>query len=67
MAINTRLSLNGCWAMVNRIQTATTPESIRERCKVAEEWLTANEIISTEDYNELMRAVSYLHMESYHL
>lgn len=65
--INKKLSLKGCWNMVNRIQLANTPEQIRERCRIAEEWLTANEVISNEEYNELMKSVTYLNRESYHL
>ena len=63
--INKRLSLKGCWDMVNRIQLAGTQKGIRERCKIAEEWLVANEVIDTEDFDELMMEVSYLFRESY--
>ena len=66
MAINRRLSARGCWRMVNAIQNGRTPEEIRERCTVAEEWLDANEIIDNETYNSLMMTVSYLYRESYH-
>ena len=67
MAINTKLSVKQCWDMVNRIQMGRTPDEIRRRCRVAEEWLTANEVITTDEYNELMMAVSYIHRESYHI
>lgn len=66
MAINTKLSLNGCWKMVNAIQGGRTPAEIRKRCNIAEEWLNANEIISNEEYDDLMMTVSYLYRESYH-
>lgn len=66
MKINTKLSLKGCWNMVNAIQNGKTPQEIRERCFVAEEWLTKNENISIEEYDELMMAVAYLRRESYH-
>ncbi len=63
--INTRLSLKRCWDMVNRIQLATTPSAVRERCRIAEQWLKKNEVISNEEYNELMRAVSWESVDSY--
>lgn len=63
--INENLSLNRCWEMVNRIQNGRTPEDIRERCRVAEMWLTANKVISTSDYDDLMDTVAYLCRESY--
>lgn len=66
MEINTRLPLKRCWDMVNRIQKGNTPQEIRRRCQIAEEWLTANEIISNEEYDALMMTVAYLHRESYH-
>lgn len=66
MAINVRLSVNGCWRMVNAIQNGRTPQEIRERCGIAEEWLKANEIINNDEYNDLMMTVSYLYRESYH-
>lgn len=53
--------------MVNAIQNGKTPEEIRERCQIAAEWLKANEVISFEEYDDLMNAVSYLHRESYHI
>ena len=67
MKINTKLSVNGCWEMVNRIQNGTTPQEIRRRCQVATEWLNANENIDNDTYNDLMMTVSYLHRESYHI
>ena len=67
MELNRKLSLTGCWKMVNNIQLAETPEGIRERCRIAEKWLTANQVISTEEYDELMTAVAYWHRESYHM
>lgn len=65
MAINTKLSASRCWDMVNRIQNGKSPEDIRRRCNVAEEWLRANEVISNSEYDELMMAVSFLYRESY--
>lgn len=65
--INTKMSLDKCREMVNRIQLGNTPEEIRKRCNVAEKWLKANEVISNEEYDDLMRTVSYLYRESYHL
>lgn len=67
MTINTKLSVKRCWDMVNRIQMGRTPDEIRRRCRVAEEWLTANEVITTDEYDELMMAVSFIHRESYHI
>lgn len=67
MGINRNLSLQGCWKMVNNIQLAGTPEGIRARCRIAREWLDANQVISTEEYNELMMALSCQFRESYHM
>lgn len=67
MEINRRLSLKRCWDMVNRIQKANTPQDIRRRCQIAEEWLTANEVISIDEYDALMMAVAYIHRETYHI
>ena len=67
IAINTQLSLKRCWDMVNAIQNGDTPEEIRRRCRIADEWLTANKVITTEQYDNLMDAVAYLHRESYHM
>lgn len=64
--INTRLSTKGCWRMVNAIQNGRTPEEIRERCNVAETWLKANEIITNDDFDDLMMTVAWLHRESLH-
>lgn len=65
-AINTKLPLKRCWDMVNRIGLGKTPAEIRKRCAIAEEWLTANEIITNEEYDSLMMAVAWQHRESYH-
>lgn len=65
MKINTTLSYNGCWKMVNAIQNADTPREIRERCRIAAEWLEANTVINFEQFDELMMTVAYLHRESY--
>lgn len=67
MTINRTLSVKGCWAMVNNIQNARTPKEVRERCGIAEEWLKANEVITADEYDELMMSVAYLYRESYHL
>lgn len=63
--INPRLSLKRCWDMVNSIKT-DDPNETRRRCQIAEEWLTANEVISIDEYDALMMTVAYLHRESYH-
>lgn len=65
--INTKLSVNGCWEMVNGIQSGRTPDEIRERCYIAEQWLKANEVITNEEYDDLMRTVAYLYRESRHI
>ena len=65
MGINTMLSVNRCWDMVNRIQDGKSPEDIRRRCNIAVEWLRANKVISNDEYNDLMMAVSFLYRESY--
>ena len=67
MAINTKLSIKGCWEMVNRIQLGNTPKEIRDRASIAEKWLIANEVINNEQFDDLMNAVSYWIRESYHL
>lgn len=66
MTINTELSLNGCWRMVNAIQNGRTDEEIRERCGIAEKWLIANKVINYDEFNELMKTVAFLYRESYH-
>ncbi len=58
--INPRLSLQRCWDMVNRVET------VRQGA-VAEAWLTANEVITNEEYDELMRALTYLIREAYRI
>lgn len=65
MSINTKLSLAGCWRMVNAIQNGKTPSEIRQRCYIAENWLNHNEVIGIDDYDSLMNTVAYLHRESY--
>lgn len=65
--INTKLSLSGCWKMVNAIQNGKTPTDIRKRAAIAEEWLRANEVIDYDQYNELMKATAYLYRESYRI
>ena len=67
MAINKNLSVDGCWRMVNAIQNGKTPHEIRERCRIAEEWLKANEVIDNDQYNDMMMTVAYLHRESHHI
>lgn len=67
MGINRRLSLRGCWRMVNAIQNGETPKEIRNRAGIASEWLKANEVISIEDFDELMDTVAYLVRESYQM
>lgn len=66
MTINRTLSVKGCWAMVNNIQKARTPEELRERCGIAEEWLKANDVITNDEYDDLMMTVAFLYRESYH-
>ena len=67
MTINKNLSVKGCWRMVNAIQNGETPAAIRERCNIAEEWLKANQIISNDQYNDMMMTISYLYRESYQM
>ena len=66
MAINKKLSVRGCWKMVNAIQNAKTLEEVRERCAIAQDWLKENEVIDNEAYDELMMAVSFIYRETYH-
>lgn len=65
MAINKRLSLRGCWRMVNAIQNGDTPKEIRQRAWIAAEWLKANEVISIDDFDELMDTVAFWVRASY--
>lgn len=65
--VNTKLSLKGCWKLVNACQNGNTPQEIRQRCAIAEDWLVKNEIITTTEYDDLMMAVSYIIRESYSL
>lgn len=67
MNINTRLSLKACWEMVNRIQLAENAKEMIRRCRVAEEWLKKNEIISNEEFDELMNSVAYWSREAYRM
>ncbi len=57
--INPNLSVQRCWDMVNRVET------VRQGA-VAEAWLQANRVISNEEYNELMMALTFLIREAYH-
>lgn len=65
MEINKNLSLKKCWKMVNAIQNGRTPREILDRCRTAEAWLEANEVIEISDYDELMETVAYLSREAY--
>jgi len=65
--INKRLSVKGCWKMVNAIQNGKTPEEIQQRCAIAMNWLDENEVIDNDTYDELMMTVSWLQRESYHM
>lgn len=56
--INPKLSLKGCWAMVNRVDNF-------EKLNVAYNWLRANEVITNEEYNDLMMTLSYISRELY--
>lgn len=67
MAVNKRLSLRGCWRMVNAIQNGETPKEIRRRAEIAEDWLYANEVIDEDELGELLRTVAYLVRESFHM
>jgi hypothetical protein len=67
MKINTRLSVAGCWKMINAIQNGKSPEEVRDRCYIAEKWLKANEVIDNDQYDDMMMTVAYLHRESYHI
>ena len=50
--INPNLSAQRCREMIARIQT------VRQGA-IAEAWLTANKVISKEDYDKLMRALTF--------
>ena len=66
MLIDKNLSVDECWKMVNAIQNSKTQQEIRERCRIAEEWLKANEVIDVDQYDDMMTAVAYMYRESYH-
>lgn len=55
----TPLNLSQCWKMVNRISNL-------DQAKIAEDWLLAADI-TTEEYDELMFAVSIITQELYQL
>ena len=65
--VNPNLSLTLCWIMVNRIQQGDSPENTIERFNIAKKWLDANKVISNEDYDELMRAATYLLRDAYRM
>ena len=48
--VNPALPLRRCWEMINRVET------VRQGA-IAEEWLEANRVISTEERSELMIAL----------
>jgi len=56
--VNQKLSVKGCWRMVNNVDTL-------EKAHIAEKWLKENEILSNDEYNDLMMALSYLTRELY--
>lgn len=58
--VNTKLSVKGCWKMVNSVNTL-------QRAKVAELWLKKNEVISNDEYNDLMMALSWLTRDMYRM
>ncbi len=49
--VNPALPLKRCWEMINRVET------VRQGA-IAEEWLEANRVISTEERSELMIALT---------
>lgn len=59
-AINTKLSASKCWTMVNRVDTL-------EKAKIANMWIMENEVITNEEYNDLMMALSYITRELYRM
>lgn len=63
--INVNLSVSGCWKMVNRIQLGRNRAEILDRCKIAEKWICKNKVITSEQGNELMRAITQLYREAY--
>ena len=67
MTVNTKLSVRGCWRLVSAIQNGKTPEEIRRRCEIAEEWLTDNEILTDSQYEALMATVGFLFNESWRI
>ena len=65
MPINPNLSIKGCWRLVNAIQNGKTSKEIRERAMIAQDWITANNNIDIDTYNDMMDSIAYLIRESY--
>lgn len=53
--------------MVNACQNGRTPLEIRERCNIAEKWLLENENIDVATFDDMMRAISFIYRESFHV
>lgn len=56
--VNPKLSVKGCWKMVNSVDSLV-------KARIAEQWLKQNEVIENLEYNDLMMALSYLTRELY--
>ena len=56
--INPNLSAKRCWVMVNRADT-------HEKIRIAEEWLTANKVITMDEYGDMMDALAFISRELY--
>ena len=54
--VNRNLSVRGCWRMVNAVNSL-------EKVKVAQQWLDNNDVISIDEYDALMRSLSYISRE----
>ena len=71
MPVNTKISIKRLWNLVNAVQNGKTPQEIRERAAVAEEWISHNEAINKgkrfDIADDMMNALAYLVRESYHI
>lgn len=56
--VNRNLSLKGCWLIVNTAETL-------EECKIAYNWIYDNEVITNDEYDDLMITLSYKTREAY--
>lgn len=64
MKVNRNLSVAGCWKMIGAIENGKDLDEIWTRCEIATEWLIQNEVISLEEFDSMMSAITYISMEA---